>query len=228
MKKTITTLSILSILSMSVATSQAALMFVGFDSDSEQFSFVSDVDITSGTQLFFTDDEWGGTNFNDANEGTMSITLSATLTAGSVVIIDGPEDSVSGASGTLAHDDTSFNMSGSGDSIYAFSGSRATPVFLGFLTTNSDTAPDTGSSIDRSSFSGTDVFAYTGPTSGEASFSDYAALIQDVENWTAQGDGSGSQSANFAPPSDFTVVPEPSSTALLGLGGLALILRRRR
>lgn len=27
---------------------------------------------------------------------------------------------------------------------------------------------------------------------------------------------------------DYTVVPEPSSTALLGLGGLALILRRRR
>ena len=27
---------------------------------------------------------------------------------------------------------------------------------------------------------------------------------------------------------DFTAVPEPSSTALLGLGGLALILRRRK
>ncbi|MGB0775997.1 MAG: PEP-CTERM sorting domain-containing protein [Akkermansiaceae bacterium] len=52
--------------------------------------------------------------------------------------------------------------------------------------------------------------------------------MQNDSNWTAQGDGSGSQSASYAPPSDFTVVPEPSSTALLGLGGLALLARRRR
>lgn len=42
--------------------------------------------------------------------------------------------------------------------------------------------------------------------------------------YTSTGDGATAQSITFNP----TAVPEPSSTALLGLGGLALILRRRK
>ncbi len=41
------------------------------------------------------------------------------------------------------------------------------------------------------------------------------------------GSGNGS-SFDLMSVTDFTPVPEPSSTALLGLGGLALILRRRK
>lgn len=42
------------------------------------------------------------------------------------------------------------------------------------------------------------------------------------------GNGGGMEYTNFAINGDIVAVPEPSSTALLGLGGLALFLRRRK
>ncbi len=54
-----------------------------------------------------------------------------------------------------------------------------------------------------------------------------------IGNWTIPGanslDGMDAAGINAAVPfGTFSIVPEPSSTALLGLGGLALILRRRK
>ena len=40
--------------------------------------------------------------------------------------------------------------------------------------------------------------------------------------------GNGTQESTLIREIDITVVPEPSSAALLGLGGLGLLLRRRR
>jgi len=52
---------------------------------------------------------------------------------------------------------------------------------------------------------------------------------QSVEIRIALGDNSSSNSkASFIQGIQLTTVPEPSSAALLGLGGLALILRRRK
>ena len=51
-----------------------------------------------------------------------------------------------------------------------------------------------------------------------------------VINYRSVTDAAGTQGGNdaYADNVSFTVVPEPSSVALLGLGGLALFLRRRR
>jgi len=211
------------------SSANAQIVFTGFDADSEQFSFFSVSDIADTTTIFFTDDEWNGSAFVDNNEGTFELTLTQALSAGTQVVIDGPTDGVTGVTGTLNQSDSSFNMSGSGDSIYAFTGTRLAPTFLGFITTTSDTAPSSGADLDLSGFSGTDVFAYTGIVAGETLFTDYVSLVQDSGNWTAQGDGSGSQSASFAPPGDFSVVPEPGTYALLsGICALAFVMLRRR
>jgi len=47
-----------------------------------------------------------------------------------------------------------------------------------------------------------------------------AASFDDTLAWTSSAQGTNTIS--------FTTIPEPSSTALLGLGALALIVRRRR
>lgn len=71
---------------------------------------------------------------------------------------------------------------------------------------------------DNYQFLANDVLKFTGTT--------YSSAVHDTfENYqlTKGGDGGGTATID-----DFGVVPEPSTTALLGLGGLALILRRRR
>ncbi len=55
-------------------------------------------------------------------------------------------------------------------------------------------------------------------TVGNMAINDSGSQVQ----YTATEDGTSATSLTFNP------VPEPSSTALLGLGGLALILRRRK
>ncbi len=70
---------------------------------------------------------------------------------------------------------------------------------------------------DDYQFLANDVLKYTGTS--------YASAVHDTfVNYqiTKGGDGAGTATID-----DFGVVPEPSTTALLGLGGLALILRRR-
>jgi hypothetical protein len=71
---------------------------------------------------------------------------------------------------------------------------------------------------DNYQFLANDVLKFTGTT--------YSSAVHDTfVNYllTKGGDGGGTATID-----DFGIVPEPSTTALLGLGGLALILRRRR
>jgi hypothetical protein len=84
-------------------------------------------------------------------------------------------------------------------------------------------------SVDISSSGNTLTFASNTPFesyigSGAGSSLNFSIMLQGE-------DDVDQQFGRFSSPSltvDFTAVPEPSSTALLGLGGLALILRRRK
>jgi len=50
----------------------------------------------------------------------------------------------------------------------------------------------------------------------------------DTITWTSSGTNGGVRSLNFGITVDTEAIPEPSSAALLGLGGLALLIRRKR
>jgi hypothetical protein len=63
-------------------------------------------------------------------------------------------------------------------------------------------------------------FSATSTAGGIIEF-DFSELLNDT-------DGGTSAAFNAMSITGITTIPEPSSTALLGLGGLALIVRRRR
>ena len=51
-------------------TNPGDIAFTAFNADgTDEFAFVTLVDIPANTTIWFTDNEWGGTSFNDLNEG---------------------------------------------------------------------------------------------------------------------------------------------------------------
>ena len=95
---------------------------------------------------------------------------------------------------------------------------------VGGSTTNSSTANAVTSFVGGTSGTFSQTYDISGFGGGDFSIADVSnVLAVFTVNADAAGDGAISID-NF----NMTAVPEPSSTALLGLGGLALMLRRKR
>jgi hypothetical protein len=89
MKKLI--LIIIAIFSLNIAFGQlnpGDIAFTAFNADGDRdLAFVTLVDIPANTTIWFTDNEWDGTDsFNDLNEGELSWSSSSIVSAGTVVI----------------------------------------------------------------------------------------------------------------------------------------------
>lgn len=158
-----------------------ALIGYGADTGVKSFAFVLLADL-AGETIYFTDNGWTKDGAFRPNEGTVSYTVPADTTIGTVITI-------SGLTGQL-------NPSTSGDQILAYTGTAANPTFLFALNfadgktafagdaTNSNT-----SAVPTGLTAGTDALAfaddngaYTGPTTG--SRADILAAIADPKNWT--------------------------------------------
>jgi len=143
-------------------------------------------------------------------------------------VLTDPADS---AGNVRSKDGATFTVDISGltsGSIYIFNGSwQARTDWFDVSMTGADqtavTTWDDGGSANA-------VFGFAGAASGQVmhakqiDFTD--AADYDTITFTIQE--SGSQDGYFAGVVVTSLIPEPSSTALLGLGGLALILRRRK
>ena len=126
--------------------------------------------------------------------------------------------------GVLTFKNSGDNISAS-RIIYSIDGGSEATINLGF---NDDDAGDGADGDQRWYGEGSSVDVLAGLANGGHTL---AVRYESDFTFTGGGGGSGTYNENAGGSNftaTFTTVPEPSSTALLGLGGLALILRRRK
>lgn len=122
-----------------MALSVGDLLFVGWDSDNDDISFIATTDIAAGEVIYFTDNEWTGTDFNNFNEGLIEWTVPVGgVSAGTVIDLEfsptGGGGTATVSAGTLAVVDGVPNIAGSNEMFWAFQGTPE--VSGGFTDTN--------------------------------------------------------------------------------------------
>ncbi|WP_157472033.1 hypothetical protein, partial [Neolewinella persica] len=109
------------------------LAFTGFQSDgTDEFAFVLLTDVPNGTVINFTDNGWLSAGSFRTGEGVVSLTLNADLNCGTEIRYDGTNFlTAAGASaGTATNVTGSLGLSTSGDQLFAFLGSLASPDLI--------------------------------------------------------------------------------------------------
>ena len=177
------------------AQTQGDIAFVGFNADgSDDFAFVALVDIPANESIYFTDNEWNGSAFNDLNEGELTWTYTSILSAGSVVVLSDVATSPSANVGSISG--SGFNLGASNEWFYALTSFPATsyvsnPTFLaafandagsGWLTSTGLTEGTTAVDFNDDN----DGYQYTGARTGETSLADYRTLIYNTSNWSIE------------------------------------------
>lgn len=226
------------------ALSTGDIAFTGFNSDYDQWSIFTRVDIAANTTIYFSDNEWTGSAWKDTNEHTMAWNSgAAVIKAGTVVLftenVDSDPDVISASVGTLSlatGTGTNHGLSASDETLYAYLGnSAAAPTtFLAGLTTEKTSTNLTNAGLTVGSnavqlTNSTDFAQYTGLRNDKASFAGYANVVNNAANWNVVVDGDQSAQAINTTAFTVTAVPEPKSYAMLfaGLGLMGFMARRR-
>jgi len=196
--------------------SSGSIAFTGYNSDDpDALAFAALTDIPAGTVIFFTDNNWNGTAFA-TNEGTITFTATADITAGSVVSLSSLNATPVASTGTATRSGA-VNFSNTGEAIYAYTGSAANPTFLtaiansGFTATNSLTGTGLTAGVSAldltTAFAVSHIAAYNGAHAGQATIADYGSLLNNAANWVSQ-QGTGSQAGDgTAPDLPFSTTP---------------------
>lgn len=218
------------------------LAFTGFNADKDYWSVVALTDIAPNTQVFFSDNEWNGSAFNDTNEHTLVWNTGAeVIAAGTVVLfteIDAATDTITASIGTLglaAGGGTGLGLSATADTLYAYLGAAVAPTtFLAAISSEASATNMTNAGLvvgvnAVKLTSDADYGEYTGIRAGQTSFAAYGALVNNSANWNILV--GGDQAALVPSTVAFTVtpVPEASTTAMLlaGLAAMGFVARRR-
>jgi hypothetical protein len=176
------------------------ISITGFRSDSDDgFSFVTWVDLTNGTEIRFTDNGWLAASGFVTSENDMSWTntTGSTILAGTVIVVTCPSGSSSANLGTTSSQ--LDGLSSSGDQIFAYQGSLATPsLVFGINFDGSTWAADRTSSNNSAlpaalasaniAFPEVDNAQFTGARTTN-SVAAHQGVIADLANWTANNDG---------------------------------------
>lgn len=172
---------------------QGDIAFTSFNADEDGWSVVTFVDIDPNTTIYFTDNEATSTTaFNTGESSFQWNTGTSTITAGTVIRFSAIDASSRAASiGTFTVVDSSnLGLSASNETIYAYLGTSDTAptTFLAAVssegTTNLTPAGLTNGVNAVVLTNSTDYGVYNGSRSGESSFANYRALINNVSNWT--------------------------------------------
>ena len=181
-------------ISTSAQTGPGDIAFTAYNGDADDnFAFVTLVDITHPQSIWFTDNEWTGSAFNNINEGEIEWSTTANVSAGTVIWIQGnsggaPTTSLGSVSGS------GLNLGASNETLYALleqpATSMASATFLAGVSNDDDGSGGTltGTGLTNGTNfvdfdNDHDGFEYQGPRTGESSFSDYLPLIANLANW---------------------------------------------
>lgn len=180
------------------------IAIISFNTDDpDQFSFVPLVDLSTGTQIKFTDNGWNGTALS-SSEGTFTWTASIAYAKGSVISLN----------------PSSISLSTSGDQLFAYQGNASAPQFIFGLSTNNWVTGSITSSTSRKpaalttgisalAFSSEMDNGYFNITNNTGTRSELLALIANASNWNRSN-----SRYNSLPTWTFTfpvVNPEPAA-----------------
>lgn len=197
------------------------LMFVGYDADNEDIAFVTTVDLAPGEVIYFTDDEWNGTQFNSNEQLIEWVVPAGGIPAGTLVEVDmvanGGASSASftiggNASGTVDYIRGGGQLATQNEMFWAFQGTRVgddvTPTnFIGVIANEAD-----GGNNQTPNLSGTGLTTSNGAIiiDGDEDYMEYIAenslsqpvvrqewidSISDLGNWETE-DGNGNSNPN--------------------------------
>lgn len=241
--------TVVTAMALFAGSAQAALQpgdlaFTSFNADEDGFAIVALRAIAPFGAVYFTDNEWAGGApgigaFNTGENTLLWATGTTPIAPGTVVRFSQIDQATRSASaGALALVVSGApGFSASGDTVYAYTGTGAAQP--GTLVAALSSENFAGSSLAGSGLTvgvnavavgtGADFAQYTGARSGQAAFTDYAAMLNDARLWRSQA--TGEFAATIPDMTNFSVaaVPEPQTYALLaaGLGLIGWRLRRR-
>lgn len=164
------------------ATSLAAgdLAIIGIDTDDEEFTFVTFVDIDAGTEIYFTDEEGNasGSGFLSGEGFLRYVVPGGGLSAGDVIHF-------TGTGGDWTQVQGSFALSNSGDGVWAFQDSDTN--FSTVTTMIHFAGEDDGDrgNPDLGVLYSNDNGNYTGVRTGTAA--DLLSAINNSSNWSTSG-----------------------------------------
>ncbi len=191
------------------------IMFVGWDADNEDIAFVTTVDIPAGEVIYFTDDEWDGTQFNGSEQYMEWTVPAGGVSAGTIVTIDmdnANDTATIDAGGGFDYMRGGGALAQSNEMFWAFQGVRdgefATPTSFIAVVGNEDN----GNPNQSPELTGTGLTRTTGAVvidgdedymewTGDAALSepvlrdDLIASISDLSNWVT-ADGGGNNNPN--------------------------------
>lgn len=171
--------------------SAGEIVFTGYlssDVGVDTFSFVLLKNVPAGTVINFTDNAWLNPGVFRAGEQTATLTLTIALVAGREIKITGPSAGAATATSynsTTNTTDTVGTVTGSmlsfsttGDQVFAYQGTAATPTFIAGLHANGLTVAGSGDCADTTNAAwDPDCFDGAGGTVGNTNWSKKPASL---------------------------------------------------
>ncbi|MCC5627362.1 hypothetical protein LC613_03960 [Nostoc sphaeroides CHAB 2801] len=196
-----------------MALTQGDIAFISFNADEDGWSIVTFVDIDPNTTIYFSDGTAASAIAIGSSESSFLWNTGSQKIAAGTVVRFSAIDSTSRASsiGTFTVVNSSeLGLNTTDETVYAFLGNSATTPTTILTAVSSEANNNSLTTVGLTDgvnaiklTSSTDYGQYTGSRSGQASFVNYKALVNNSANWTIDIGGDGA-----------TIVPNTTNLAI--------------
>ncbi|MCC5609175.1 hypothetical protein LC612_20895 [Nostoc sp. CHAB 5834] len=196
-----------------MALTQGDIAFISFNADEDGWSIVTFVDIDPNTTIYFSDGTAASPIAIGSSESSFVWNTGSQKIAAGTVVRFSAIDSISRASsiGTFTVVNSSdLGLNTTDETVYAFLGNSATAPTTILTAVSSEANNNSLTTVGLTDgvnaiklTSSTDYGQYTGSRSGQASFVNYKALVNNSANWIIDIGGDGA-----------TIVPNTTNLAI--------------